>query len=78
LKADRRANSEACSEIPYAAEQGIILKKPGNLPQEQGISAAKVTIIPDEVIWYTQVLFTVPATEPCHDHRPEPHHRAGA
>jgi hypothetical protein len=49
LKADARANSEACSEIPYETEQGIISEKQGNLAQEQGISAAKVTITPDEV-----------------------------
>jgi hypothetical protein len=34
LKADTRANSEACSEIPCATEQGIILEEQGNLAQE--------------------------------------------
>jgi hypothetical protein len=29
LKADTRANSEACSEIPYATEQGIISEEQG-------------------------------------------------
>ena len=42
LKADTRANSEACSKIPYATEQGIILKEQGNLALEQGISAARI------------------------------------
>ena len=36
LKADTRANSEACSEIPYAKEQGIISAEQGILTQ-QGI-----------------------------------------
>jgi hypothetical protein len=35
LSADTRANSEACSEIPCATEQGIILGEQGNLAQEQ-------------------------------------------
>jgi hypothetical protein len=42
-----RANSEACSKIPYATEQGIILKEQGNLALEQGISAESS---PDEVV----------------------------
>ena len=46
LKADMRANSEACSKIPYATEQGIILKEQGNLALEQGISESS----PDEVV----------------------------
>jgi hypothetical protein len=29
LKADTRANSEACSKIPYSTEQGIIAKEQG-------------------------------------------------
>ena len=29
LKADTRANSEACSEIPYSTEQGIFAKEQG-------------------------------------------------
>jgi hypothetical protein len=29
LNADRRANSEACSEIPYSTEQGIFAKEQG-------------------------------------------------
>jgi hypothetical protein len=37
LKADARANSEACSEIPYATEQGIISEEQGILAREQGI-----------------------------------------
>jgi hypothetical protein len=44
LKADTRANSEACSEIPYATEQGIILAEQGILAQEQGILPAKIKI----------------------------------
>jgi hypothetical protein len=31
LKADTRANSKACSEIPYSAEQGIISAEQGIL-----------------------------------------------
>ena len=45
LKADTRANSEPCSEIPYATEQGIISAEQGILAQEQGISPAKTEII---------------------------------
>ena len=41
LKADTRANSEACSEIPYATEQGIFSEDQGILAQEQGISACE-------------------------------------
>jgi len=37
LKAVTRANSEACSEIPYSTEQGIISPEQGILAQEQGI-----------------------------------------
>jgi hypothetical protein len=37
LKADTRAKSEACSEIPYAKEQGIISAEQGIPTQEQGI-----------------------------------------
>jgi hypothetical protein len=37
LKVDPRAKSEACSEIPYATEQGIISAEQGILVQEQGI-----------------------------------------
>jgi hypothetical protein len=29
LKADTRANSEACSKIPYSTEQGIFAKEQG-------------------------------------------------
>jgi hypothetical protein len=36
LNADARANSEACSEIPYATEQGIISEEQGILAEEQG------------------------------------------
>jgi len=45
LKAHTRANSKACSEIPYATEQGIISAKQGILAQEQGISPAKTEIV---------------------------------
>ena len=45
LKADTRANSEACSEIPYATEQGIISAEQGILVQEQGIFPVKSEII---------------------------------
>src|SRR5450830_1073828 len=41
LKADTRANSKACSEIPYATEQGIISAEQGILAQEQGIFACR-------------------------------------
>jgi hypothetical protein len=41
LKADTRANSEACSEIIYATEQGIISVEQGILALQQGISRAK-------------------------------------
>jgi|SRR5262245_3450396 len=37
LKADTRANSEACSEIPYLAKQGIFATEQGICPREQGI-----------------------------------------
>jgi hypothetical protein len=37
LKADTRANSEACSEIPYSTEQGIISAEQGICTREQGI-----------------------------------------
>jgi hypothetical protein len=37
LKADTRAKSEACSEIPYAKEQGIISAEQGIPTQEHGI-----------------------------------------
>jgi hypothetical protein len=43
LKAGTRANSGACSEIPYATEQGIILTVQG-IPAEQGILPAKTKI----------------------------------
>jgi hypothetical protein len=39
LKADARANSEACSEIPYATEQGNILEEQGILPAKTKIGA---------------------------------------
>jgi hypothetical protein len=45
LKADTRANSKACSEIPYATEQGIISAEQGILAQEQGVLPAKTEII---------------------------------
>jgi hypothetical protein len=37
LIADTRANSEACSEIPYATEQGVFVKEQGIWTREQGI-----------------------------------------
>jgi hypothetical protein len=37
LHADTRANSKACSEIPYSAEQGIFAKEQGICTREQGI-----------------------------------------
>ena len=77
LKADTRENSEACSEIPCATEQGIISADREIWRRNREISAAKVTIIPG-VVDSTHALLTVPATEACDDHRPEPHHRAGA
>ena len=45
LKADTRANSEACSEIPYATEQGIILAEQGTSARYQGILSARIEII---------------------------------
>ena len=36
-KADTRANSEACSENPYSAEQGIFATEQGICMREQGI-----------------------------------------
>jgi hypothetical protein len=45
FKPDTRVNSEACSEIPYSTEQGIISKEQGILAQEQGISSAKTEIV---------------------------------
>ena len=46
LKADTLVNSEACSEIPYATEQGIISAEQGIQAQEQGISQKS---LPNEV-----------------------------
>jgi len=37
LKANTRANSDACSKIPYSAEQGIFAKEQGICTREQGI-----------------------------------------
>jgi hypothetical protein len=45
LKADTRANSEACSEIPYSTEQGIILAEQGISARDQGILSARIEII---------------------------------
>jgi hypothetical protein len=45
LKADTRVDSEACSEIPYAAEQGIILAEQGISARDQGILPAGIEII---------------------------------
>jgi hypothetical protein len=55
LKADTRANSEACSEIPYAAEQGIISEEQGILAWEQGILGTKSEIVVGSGFRYTQV-----------------------
>jgi hypothetical protein len=44
-KADTGANSEACSEIPYATEQGIISEEQGILAQEQGFCLLKTEIV---------------------------------
>jgi hypothetical protein len=49
LKADTRANLEACSEIPHATEQGIIFVEQGIPAQEQGILPAKTKSSSDEV-----------------------------
>ena len=49
MKADTRANSEACSEIPYVTEQGIISAEQGILVQEQGISPANTESLPNDV-----------------------------
>jgi hypothetical protein len=45
LFADTRAISKACSEIPYATEQGIILAEQGLLSKEQGISTVNTGIV---------------------------------
>jgi hypothetical protein len=45
LNADTRANSEACSEIPYSAEQGIFAKEQGICAQRTGNFSRQVTII---------------------------------
>jgi hypothetical protein len=45
LKADKRASSETCSEIPYATKQGIIFVEQGIPAQEQGILPAKIKVI---------------------------------
>ena len=45
LKADTRANSEVCSEIPYETEQGIISEEQGILAQEQGFCLLKTEIV---------------------------------
>jgi hypothetical protein len=37
LHASTQANSEACSEIPYSAEQGIFAKEQGICTRKQGI-----------------------------------------
>jgi hypothetical protein len=37
LHGSTRANSEACSEIPYSAEQGIFAKEQAICTREQGI-----------------------------------------
>jgi hypothetical protein len=42
LKADMRANSDACNKIPYSTEQGIFAKEQGICTREQGIERAEV------------------------------------
>jgi hypothetical protein len=49
LKAGTRANSEACSQIPYTTEQGIFAKEQGIFTPEQGICLQKPKSSPDEV-----------------------------
>jgi hypothetical protein len=49
VNAHTRANSETCSEIPYATEQGIFLKEQGILAQEQGFCLLKPKSSPNEV-----------------------------
>ena len=44
LTADTRANSEACSEIPCSAEQGIFAKEQGICMQRTGNFSRQVTI----------------------------------
>jgi len=46
LNADTRANSKACSKIPYATEQGNILEEQGIPAKEQRILLAKTKIDP--------------------------------
>jgi hypothetical protein len=53
LKADARATSEACSEIPYETEQGIISEEQGILAEEQGFCLRKPESSPDEVSVHT-------------------------
>ncbi|MGB9396715.1 MAG: hypothetical protein WCB32_18215, partial [Pseudolabrys sp.] len=45
LKANTRADSKACSKIPYTTEQGIISAEQGIPVQEQGIFPVKSEII---------------------------------
>jgi hypothetical protein len=75
LNADTRANSEACSEIPYSAEQGIFAKEQGICAQRTGNFSRQVTRF---LIGRYYKPCPPPPTEACHRHRPEPHHRAGA
>jgi hypothetical protein len=56
VKADTRTNSEACSEIPYATEQGNILVEQGILAEEQGPLPAKTKIGAGRGFRYTQAL----------------------
>jgi hypothetical protein len=44
LNAETRANSKACSKIPYAIEQGNFLAEQGILAHEQGILPVKAKI----------------------------------
>jgi hypothetical protein len=37
LKANTRADSEACSKIPYSSEQGIFVKEQAICTREQGM-----------------------------------------
>ena len=46
LKADMRANSDACNKIPYSTEQGIFAKETGNLYARTGnLNGVKCRVI---------------------------------
>jgi hypothetical protein len=56
LFADTGTISKACSEIPYATEQGNILTEQGILSKEQGISTVNTGIVSGCGFRYTQVI----------------------